>query len=101
MINNEIKEKIIQIMKEENIPYAGIFGSYAKGTETKESDIDVLIDLGEEKNKTLFKLGGIQYKLEKSLGKKVDVVPIDSIYPKLKENILNSVITIHGIERQR
>lgn len=40
---NEIKCKIIPILKKNDVIKAGIFGSYARGEETKNSDLDILV----------------------------------------------------------
>ena len=41
---NEIKEKLFPIFNSVPIQKALVFGSYAKGTATSASDIDILID---------------------------------------------------------
>ena len=38
----EIKMKIIPVLKEYRVTRAGIFGSYARGEQKKDSDIDIL-----------------------------------------------------------
>lgn len=62
-----------------------VFGSVARGEDTEDSDLDLLI----EKNgrMTLFDLGGIIYELEKTLGVKVDVATPGSLPDKLKARI--------------
>ena len=49
----------------------GLFGSYARGTERLDSDIDVLVELTEPRFDFL---AGLQLYLEKKLGKPVEVV---------------------------
>jgi len=49
-----------------------LFGSYARGEATKESDVDFHIMLGEET--TLLELGGLYVDLEDALQKEVDIV---------------------------
>lgn len=49
----------------------GLFGSYARGTERPDSDIDVLVELTEPRFDFL---AGLQLYLEKKLGKPVEVV---------------------------
>ena len=63
----KIKKIIMPILKKNKIKKAGIFGSYARGEETKNSDIDILI----ETSKPLgFAFMDIQFELEKKLKKK-------------------------------
>ena len=67
-----IKEYLEHLLsKDEKVKSASLFGSYAKGTATASSDIDLFLDL--EDDYTLFELGDLQQNLEKMTGKKVDI----------------------------
>ena len=39
----EIKDKIVPILKKNKVARAGIFGSYARGKQKKDSDVDLII----------------------------------------------------------
>ena len=65
-------ENVISNEKENKIKCVSLFGSYAKGTSTATSDIDLLIEVDE--GYSLFNLANMQIELEKMLGKKVDLV---------------------------
>jgi len=69
----------------------GVFGSYSRGEETPESDIDVLVEFFEPLGWEFFDLK--EY-LEEILAKKVDLVTKNAIRPKMKEKILNDVIYV-------
>ena len=43
----KIKKKIIPILKKHKVTRAGIFGSYARGEQKKESDVDILIEIND------------------------------------------------------
>lgn len=90
----EIKEKTLPILLRHRIKRAGIFGSVAKGDSTDESDIDMLVELGDEIS--LLKFVGIKYELEDVLGKKVDLVEYQAIRPRLRNRILSEEIRIYG-----
>jgi len=49
----------------------GLFGSYAKGTQRPESDVDLLIELSEPNFDCL---SGVQIHLEKKLGKPIELI---------------------------
>ena len=68
----------------------GVFGSYARGEEKEESDIDVLADF--EKGADLFDFVGLGLFLEEKLNCKVDVVPQRSIRKEIKANVLRETI---------
>lgn len=68
----------------------GIFGSYARGEQRLNSDIDVLVDFDEVPDLIAF-MGLAEY-LERILGKKVDLVRKPVIRKELREEILTEVI---------
>ena len=87
---NEIKKKIRSILKKKGIVRAGIFGSYARGEQKKNSDIDVLIEF----NDSLLTLVGIEMELERALKKKVDLLTYKGIHPLLKKIILKEEVKL-------
>jgi uncharacterized protein len=68
----------------------GIFGSYARGEERKESDLDLLVDFHEGAD--LFDYVGLTQFLEEKFHCKVDVVPCDTLREEIKENILKEAV---------
>ena len=48
-----------------------VFGSVLHGTDTEESDLDLLVD--PQPGTTLFDLGGLQWELKELMGVRVDV----------------------------
>ena len=91
-----IKPKIIKILKKNKIKKAGIFGSYAKGEQKKNSDIDILIQPTKNMG---FKFAGLEVELSKKLGKKVDLVSYNGISPYLKDEILSQEIRIIWVKK--
>jgi len=71
---------------------AGIFGSYARGEQKKNSDVDVLIKY--KNKKSLLDFVGLQQELEDKLKKKVDLLTYNSINHLIKERILNEEVKI-------
>lgn len=88
----EIKRRIIPILKEAGVTRSSLFGSVAQGEAREESDIDILVEL--PKNKSLFDLADLEIKLEKRLNKKVDLLTYNSIHPLLKRYILKDRLPI-------
>ena len=83
----KIKEKIIPILKRNGVKRAGIFGSYARGEQKKNSDVDILVELNN--SVSLFGFIGIKLELEKKLKKKVDLVEYTTIKQRIKDQILH------------
>jgi len=89
----EIKKKINPILKKNGVKKAAIFGSYARGEQNKRSDVDIWVELDDEKS--LFDLIGLQLELEKRIKKKVDLGEYCVIRPRIKENILREQVLIY------
>lgn len=65
---------------------AAIFGSMARGEAKKRSDVDILLSF--DQSKSLLDFVGLELELQEKLGRKVDLVTYDSIYPPLRPYIL-------------
>lgn len=63
-----------------------VFGSVARGSETSESDIDLLVDF--EPERSLYDLVGLQLDIESLLGRRADVVTEGSLSTYLRERVL-------------
>ena len=87
----EIKRKIVPLLKKNKIVRAGIFGSYARGEQKKNSDIDILIKVPKGIGLEFI---GIKFDLENKLGKRIDLISYNGIHPLLKNKILNEEIRI-------
>ena len=90
---DNISQTITPILKSFGIPKAAIFGSYARGEQTKESDIDILIMPTEEMS--LFDFFDVRYKLEDVLQIKVDLVSYRGINKYIKDNILRDQVVLY------
>ena len=88
----EIKKKILPILKSHGIRRAGLFGSYVRGEMKEESDIDILVDI--QKDMSLLDFVGIKLEIEDVLKKKIDLVEYKAIKPLLRDKILNEQVVI-------
>lgn len=87
MTIENLKNKIIPILKRYRIKRAGLFGSLARGAEKEGSDIDLLVEIGNE-NFSLLDFVGVKLELEDALGRKVDLVEYSTLKPLIKNEIL-------------
>lgn len=89
----KIKPKITKILRKNKVNKAGIFGSYSRGEQKKNSDIDIVVNIND---KRMSLLGFIRLKrmLEQALKRKVDLVEYSAIKPLIKSNILKEEIRI-------
>ncbi|MFA6022698.1 MAG: nucleotidyltransferase family protein [Candidatus Pacearchaeota archaeon] len=88
----KIKNKIIPVLREYRITKAGIFGSYARGEQKKNSDVDILVKTGDEMG--LLEFIGLKLMLQRVVKRKVDLVEYETIRKELRETILNDEIRI-------
>lgn len=88
-----IRRKALPILRRHSVKRAAIFGSFARGDAKLNSDVDILIEY-KTVGKSLFDLVDLKYDLEESLGRKVDLVTYDSIYWRLREQILAEQVVI-------
>lgn len=81
--------KVDDICDKYGINYLGLFGSMARGEETKSSDIDLLVKFNKSNKIGLFELDKLQGEFEKRLGKKVDLVTKINKYiePYIKKDL--------------
>lgn len=99
---NTLVQKNISNLKEkylyEGFIIQGIFGSYARGEENENSDIDILYNLNlnfkDKGFKKIYKLNLIKESLQKDLGKPVDIVNQDFLGEIGKRYILKDVIYV-------
>ncbi len=92
-----IRQKITPVLKRYPITYAGVFGSFARGEQTPESDIDILIRIEPNASFSLFDLVGVENSLKNTLGKEVDVCTEKSISKYIRRRVLNDLQPIYSI----
>ena len=66
--------EIAEYFKSQPIVRAWLFGSYSRGEEEIDSDIDILVDYDKSSKLSLLKICGMMTDLEDILGKRVDLV---------------------------
>ena len=74
----ELQTIITPIAKRYGLRAVYVFGSYARGTATENSDIDLLIDTTGTDIKSLLDLAAVYCELEEALGKPVDLLTLSS-----------------------
>ncbi len=92
--SNELINKIHPILKAHDVKRASLFGSFARGDEARESDIDIIIEFNG--TKSLFDLVRLKFDLEEQLARSVDVLTYDSLNPLIKQSILAEQVVIYG-----
>ena len=71
---DEIRKRIEPVVRKYGVLTVWLFGSYARGEATEQSDVDLLIEGG--KIRTLYQLSALRLELEDVLGKPVDLITV-------------------------
>ena len=80
---------------------AWLFGSYAQGEQTPESDVDILFEPDKSQHFSLFTLGGMYEDLKELLGCEVDLITVGGLMPFAKESAERDKILIYERTEQR
>ncbi|MBL7810415.1 MAG: nucleotidyltransferase family protein [Saprospiraceae bacterium] len=91
-IKNKIQELKPTLHERFGVSEIGVFGSWVRGEQSDKSDIDVLVDFDREVS--LFDILELQWFLEETLEKKVDVSPRDSLRKYIGQQILTETQSI-------
>ena len=87
-----LRDKILPILLDRGVLQAGIFGSFARGENESDSDLDLLVKL--PRGSSLLDLVGLQMDLSETLEMKVDAHTYRSLHPLLRERILEEEVRI-------
>jgi predicted nucleotidyltransferase len=89
----EIITKHREVIKDKyGIAIVGIFGSYVRGDQEQQSDIDLLADV--LRPISLIEMVGAEIYLSEALKIKVDLVPKRSVREELRDDIFEEAISI-------
>lgn len=90
-MNPSIESTIVNFLS----PYSskiGLFGSYARGEERKDSDIDIMVEL--KVRIGLFEFAELQEDLSEKLGVKVDLLTFSTIKNQRLKNYIDKDLKI-------
>ncbi len=93
-IEPEVRETIISVLEKHGAERIAIFGSYARGEATEDSDVDILVRF--EAPKSLFELVRIEDELKCALHRDVDLITEKSVSPYLAGPIHRDELVIYG-----
>lgn len=90
----ELQQKTKPVFDKYPIKYAGVFGSFARGENRADSDIDIMIDY--HRPFSLLRLIGLENDLKDLLQKKVDVVTENGASKYMKQGMLKDLKVFYG-----
>ena len=81
MTTQAMTQQIAEYFKTQPVVKAWIFGSFARGEETPESDIDILVEYDDNAHISLLTISHMMGELERSTGRRVDLVEEGCLLP--------------------
>ena len=88
-------QKLRDYFKTKPIVKAWIFGSYARGEQTPDSDIDILVDFDMDNYPSLLGHAGMIIDIEDLIGKKIDLVPNECVYQRIRHFVEKDKVLIY------
>jgi predicted nucleotidyltransferase len=86
------REEILRLAIKHGARNVRIFGSFARGDQRSDSDVDFLVDAGPDV--TPFFPGGLIWDLEALLQRKVDVVETAALHKLIRDRVLREAILV-------
>ena len=101
---NEIKERITPVALKYRLPAVYLFGSYARGEATDESDVDIMVDTTGTEVRGIFALGGLHEDFSDAIVKPVDLITTNGLEqedtkrrsPWMVESVNKDKVRIYG-----
>ena len=87
MTTQSMTQIIADYFKTQPVVKAWLFGSFARGEERPDSDVDILVTLDQDAHVGLFKLSGMHLELQDLLQKPVDLVTDKGLLPFARKNV--------------
>jgi predicted nucleotidyltransferase len=86
------REEILRLCAAFGARNPRVFGSVARGEADERSDVDFVVEM--EPGRSLFDLGGLQYELERLLGRPVDVVTERGLKARIRDRVLREAVPL-------
>lgn len=85
-------DQIVDILRAHHITRASLFGSFARGAQTEQSDVDILVEFAE--GQSLLTLADVELSLSDLLRRPVEVVTFRSLDHRIRANVLKEQVPI-------
>lgn len=87
--------KIKHYLATQPVVKAWLFGSFARGEQTEDSDVDIAVIFDADAKVSLLTHAGMMCDLEEITGRSVDVATYDTIYPRIRKEVDKDKILIY------
>jgi hypothetical protein len=87
-----LRRHLPQLRERYGVKSLWVFGSYVRGEQERNSDLDILVEF--EKAPSLFQFIRLEDELRNLLGVEVDLVMKSALKPRIGERILSEVVPV-------
>ncbi len=87
-----LRERVPELRERYGVESLGIFGSYVRGEQSEDSDLDLLVEY--KRPMGLFKFASLRRYISEILGVDVDLVPRGALKKSIGQNILREVVPV-------
>jgi uncharacterized protein len=91
-LRQQKRAAIMAIAARHGVTGIRVFGSFARGEATQDSDLDLLIEVGPVRSP--FFPGGLVADLEAELGRRIDVTTRTALHPLLRDEVLSEAVPL-------
>lgn len=86
------RDQILELASQHGVTAVRVFGSVARGDDRPDSDVDLLVSVGQETSSWF--PAGLILDLEQLVGRKVEVVTDRGLNPHLREHVLSEAVAL-------
>lgn len=95
MSTQDIKITIAELLKTQPVEKAWLFGSFARGEETQDSDVDILVRYDGNARITLMTISRMMGALERAIQRRVDLIEEGCLLPFAEDSVNRDKILIY------
>ena len=101
MSRQELTLSVADFLRTQPVEKAWLFGSYARGDEHEDSDVDLLVRYDKSARISLWTITRIMIELEKKIHRRVNLVEEGRLIPEAATNVEREKILIYERESSR
>lgn len=86
------RNEVLEIIAAYSVTNPRVFGSVARGMDTEESDLDILVDKSERT--TYFELFDLTHRIEMVLGANVEMFLFSELKPHVRDRVMREAVAL-------
>lgn len=90
-----LEKKLADVCTKNDVVFLAVFGSFVRGEQKRESDVDIAFEFDKDKRKTLLDLVRLEDELSAVFKRKVDLGVFSSLNPYIVEDVKREMRVIY------